>query len=143
MDSLGLQEYIDRFPKTVSNQDLFGVSALHEAAGAGWVDPVKMLLTAGASPSIKDEDGRSPLYYAAKAGHMSIVTMLLKRGDNSGYPVEGTSMNHMAGTPSVAATTPIHLASFLIVKTNQTLQSLRWLSMTLLQLDMRTRSSNW
>ena len=84
-----MQEYIDRFPETVSNQDQFGVSALHEPAGAGWVDPVKMLLKAGASPSIKDEAGRSPFYYAAKADHMSIVTMLLKRGDNSGYPVEG------------------------------------------------------
>ena len=84
-----MQEYIDGIPKTVSNQDLFGVSALHEAAVAGWAVPMKKLLTAGASPSIKDEDGRSPLYYASKAGHMSIITMLLKHGDNSGYQAEG------------------------------------------------------
>ena len=84
-----VREYIDRFPDMVSYQDLFGRSALHEAAGAGWIDLVNMLLTAGARPLMQDEDGKSPLYHAAKAGHMSIKAILLKYGGSSGSPVEG------------------------------------------------------
>ena len=92
-----VREYIDRYPDTVSYQDLFGRSALHEAAGAGWVDVVNMLLTAGARPLIQDEDGKSPLYHAAKAGHMSIKAILLKYGGSSGSPVEGDTHGRDGG----------------------------------------------
>ena len=44
----------------ISYQDCFGTSALHEAAGAGWINLVNMLLTAGARPLLQDENGKSP-----------------------------------------------------------------------------------
>ena len=63
------------------------MSALHEAAGAGWVNLVSILLTAEARPLIQDEDGKSPLYHAARASHMSIKAILLKHGRSSVCPV--------------------------------------------------------
>ena len=95
-----VQEYIGRFPDMVSYQDFFGTSALHEAARAGWVDIVNMLLTAEARPLVQDEDGKSPLYYAAKAGHMSIKAILLKHGGSSGSPVEGDIHDRYGGDTS-------------------------------------------
>lgn len=84
----------------VSYQDLFGRSALHEAAGAGRVDLVNMLLTAGARPLIQDEDGKSPLYHAAIAGHISIKAILLRYGGSSESPVEGDTHDRDSGNNS-------------------------------------------
>lgn len=83
-----VRKFIDKFLEMVSDQDSFGASALHEAAGAGSVDLVNMLLTAGAQPSMQDKDGKSPLYHAAKAGHMRVTANLLKDGDSSRSSVE-------------------------------------------------------
>lgn len=82
-----VRQYSDSDPETISNRDFFGTSALHEAAGAGWVNLVNILLTAEARPLIQDEEGKSPLYHAARASHMSIKAILSKYGRISGCPV--------------------------------------------------------
>lgn len=53
-----VRDCIDKSPETISNQDSFGTSALHEVAGAGSVVLVNMLLTAGAKPLIRDKVGK-------------------------------------------------------------------------------------
>ena len=83
-----VRDCINKSTERISNQDSFGTSALHEAAGAGSIDLVNMLLTAGAKPLIRDKDGKLPLYHAAKAGHVSIKAILLKHGGSSGASVE-------------------------------------------------------
>ena len=55
-----MQEYIAQSPEMVLIKDSIGTSALHEAEGAGWIDLVNMLLTAGARPLVQDEDRKSP-----------------------------------------------------------------------------------
>ena len=58
---------------------------LHFAAWLGNVDAVKMLLNAGADPTIntpiaigEGDDGASPILLAIEAGHRSVVTTLWK-----------------------------------------------------------------
>lgn len=72
------REIIEGHPDTISNQDDFGRSAMHEAAQAGWDDLVDMLLQARAQPSPKDQNEKAPVYYAALNGNTKIITLLLK-----------------------------------------------------------------
>ena len=65
-------------PAMVSYQDDFGMSALHEAAQAGWYDLVDMLLKAGAQPSPRNKEEKAPVYYAAKNGYTGIIQLISK-----------------------------------------------------------------
>ena len=51
-------------------------SILHASAAAGAADAVKLLLDAGASKSLVDEDGQTPLHHAAAGGHLACVVLL-------------------------------------------------------------------
>jgi ankyrin repeat protein len=51
-------------------------SALHEAARAGHVEIVRILLAAGANPRLLDGEGKTPLELAAGHGHASVVEVL-------------------------------------------------------------------
>ena len=73
------KDVIDIDPETISQQDWLGISPLHEAAKAGWLDLVRMLLDAGAQASLATNNGRSPLYFAAENGHFDIASVLLAR----------------------------------------------------------------
>lgn len=49
---------------------------LHVAAYFGNIKVVRLLLSAGANPRVKDSKGRSPAALAAKGGHARIVDLL-------------------------------------------------------------------
>jgi len=51
-------------------------SLLHEAAAAGHAQVCKLLLEAGASPALLDEDGQTALHHAANEGHADVVRLL-------------------------------------------------------------------
>jgi ankyrin repeat protein len=57
-----------------------GRPALLHAAESGHIVSVQMLLKAGASVDIKDQNGRDALYLALRAGHPKVADVLLKAG---------------------------------------------------------------
>ena len=59
--------------------DSFGISALHEAAQAGWNPIVDILIKAGANPISMDRNGKSPLDYATRNGCHQVIKMLRKQ----------------------------------------------------------------
>jgi len=63
------------------NVDAAGLSgwhASHEAAMAGHVAALDVLIRFGASLDAREDDGRTPLHWAALAGHVSTVALLLR-----------------------------------------------------------------
>jgi ankyrin repeat protein len=56
------------------------VTALLAAAGAGQLEMARLLLEAGADPSLTDSDGNTPLMTAAGNGHPDVLRLLLARG---------------------------------------------------------------
>eukprot|EP00929_Paragymnodinium_shiwhaense_P108923 TRINITY_DN75284_c0_g1_i1.p1 TRINITY_DN75284_c0_g1~~TRINITY_DN75284_c0_g1_i1.p1 ORF type:complete len:253 (+),score=60.29 TRINITY_DN75284_c0_g1_i1:138-896(+) len=64
-------------PKDVENQ---GLTPLMRAAKEGRVQAVALLLEMKASPSSKDEEGKTPLHFAAAAGCRASCSTLLRAG---------------------------------------------------------------
>ena len=60
-------------------RDAYGVTALHIATHEGSASPLisSMLLHAGASANVQDEEGCTPLHYAACTGDVEVVANLL------------------------------------------------------------------
>ncbi len=71
---------------------------LHEAAAAGDVDQVKLLLSKGADINAKDEEGRTSLHSAAWCGRKEVAEMLIAKGAN-------------INETDVSGQTPLHLAA--------------------------------
>lgn len=71
-------------------KDAYNFSPLTVAAEGGHADSVSMLLAAGASPNLKDEDKQTPLHAAARSGDAETVRRLvaakanLEHKDNEG-----------------------------------------------------------
>jgi ankyrin repeat protein len=83
---------LDKIPKADPKyRTNSGGSALHQAAGWGYVDIVALLLKHGAEVSIATNYGRTPLHQAAAGGAFEVANMLLHAGadptttDLSGY----------------------------------------------------------
>lgn len=49
---------------------------MHKAAGAGAVESIELLLSAGLSPKTRDHSGRTPLHFAAVQGSPECVSFL-------------------------------------------------------------------
>jgi len=58
----------------------YGRTALHEAADAGQLPIVKLLLANGAALDPTDDDGLTPLHDAVYNGHLDVVKLLLRKG---------------------------------------------------------------
>uniref|UniRef100_A0A7S2IBN3 Uncharacterized protein n=1 Tax=Haptolina brevifila TaxID=156173 RepID=A0A7S2IBN3_9EUKA len=58
-------------------------SLLHEAATAGHADVCRVLLQAGASKAVLDEDGQTALHHAANEGNVEVVQLLAPSPDCS------------------------------------------------------------
>lgn len=48
--------------------DCRGATALHFAAGKGYIGPVKRLIKYGANPNARTDDGHTPMHWAASMG---------------------------------------------------------------------------
>lgn len=79
-------------------------SPLMIASGFGYVDPVKLLLAAGADVNMTDRFGYTALVWAAQEGQTETVTLLLEAGANKHV------INCHGDTAAVAATKSGHNA---------------------------------
>ena len=71
------------FPIALTNeQDTYGVTPLHEAAGCGNLEAVKVILEYGGRVDIYDERLGTPLHAAAVHGNASVLRRLLSAGSN-------------------------------------------------------------
>ena len=71
---------------------------LEDAAAAGELATVELLLKHGANPKYRDLDGWSAVHWAAEEGHSDVVLLLLTAGSNNVNAVSsyGTSVLHCA-----------------------------------------------
>ena len=91
----------------VDAPDMHGVTPLHMAAMRRNLQTVRLLLDAGANPSVQDRTGKSPLYHAIYDGELTertfsghrtkVFEMLLKRGaDPTAIDASGNTLLHRA-----------------------------------------------
>lgn len=74
-----------------------GATALHLAAGRGFLSICDRLLGVGADPSATDRAGRMPLHAAAEADRVEVANLLLTFGSlHSGQDKEGLTPLHLA-----------------------------------------------
>ena len=57
----------------------YGMTALHDAAGAGFTNAVKALLDRNPNVNARDNYGRTPLDMAAARGHRDVINLLVAR----------------------------------------------------------------
>ncbi|KAI1742073.1 hypothetical protein F4680DRAFT_412793 [Xylaria scruposa] len=73
------------------------MSPLEEAAAAGNLDTVRLLLEAGVDPNFRGHDGWSALHWAAEESHLEVVQLLLEAGANvNAVSSYGTAPLHCA-----------------------------------------------
>jgi ankyrin repeat protein len=75
-----VKEILGKNPKLIGAKNKQGLSLLHVACEAGWVDIVETIVSRGANINEKDELDRIPLHFAAGRGHRLIVKFLMSRG---------------------------------------------------------------
>jgi len=74
---------------------------LHEAARAGQLHEVALLISQGAYLEATDEDGLKPLHEAVRGGNAEVVRLLLERGAKvDAWDRHGQTPLHMAATQS-------------------------------------------
>lgn len=78
--------HADSVDKNINVRDHRGRTALHLAARAGHVQPLPMLLDAGAKLDVRDAAGNLPVVAAAARGRAEEVQLLLRRSWNGEGP---------------------------------------------------------
>lgn len=79
-DSQKVLNFLDAGVDIRTKEPKFGNSALHLASYEGHKKVVQILLSRGADPNCKADDGITPLIAASRKGHIEIAEMLLVAG---------------------------------------------------------------
>jgi ankyrin repeat protein len=69
-----VRRHLEEDPKRVHANE--GRTALHEAAGRGFIELVKLLLESGVHPKAADRDGQTPLDWAKRHRREEVVVLL-------------------------------------------------------------------
>ena len=80
-------------------RDANGWTPLFFAASNGFLDAVKLLLSAGADPRAKDNEGKTILFHAAQGSHKQTVSFLLEIPEHSDYllnELDGIALAYIA-----------------------------------------------
>ena len=80
---MGFVEIFLKYGADPNIQDSFDVglnTPLHRAAEFYQIVIIKLLLSAGANPSLQNKAGFTPLHMAARGGHKDAVLLLLSAG---------------------------------------------------------------
>jgi ankyrin repeat protein len=85
-------------PARTTPSGAFQTTALITAVGYSWLEVARLLLDAGADPSVTDGDGVTPLMQAAVHGQLEALRLLLARGAAADTVSPGTGFTsfHMA-----------------------------------------------
>ena len=75
-----VKELLHTNPEVVDAADHSALTALHWAAARGHIEPVQILLAAGADPNSSSASGETPLQAAACIGSHDVVKFLLDHG---------------------------------------------------------------
>ena len=79
-DTVGLEQLLKR-PRSPNTTDRHGRTPLHHAAGQGHVEPMRLLLEAGAEIDAPSRELQTaPLHMAAVGGHLEAVRFLVQSG---------------------------------------------------------------
>lgn len=80
-DIEAVQAALDDADCHINQIGLYRWSPLHEAASCGYADIVRLLLTHGADPNLRDAlSDSTAVHYAAKGGHIECLQLLLDAG---------------------------------------------------------------
>ena len=92
-----LRRILDADPKACRQTDERGITPLHNAAEAGHVEAVGLLLNAGADVDAASDLGFTSLHIAASGGHLEIAKLLISKGVKvSAHSKEGSEPLHFA-----------------------------------------------
>jgi ankyrin repeat protein len=81
-DIAAIKDILRDDPSTIDILDMFGRTALHEAALIGGAKIVEYLLRLGADPNIQDKKGYTPLHFAVQENHIGAAKALLRNSAN-------------------------------------------------------------
>ncbi|KAL8781221.1 MAG: hypothetical protein Q9213_006114 [Squamulea squamosa] len=88
-------------PLNVNLPNSSGNTPLHWAALNGHLDAVKILLAAGADPTIRNIAGHDAVYEAERSGKQEVVEWLLREGSGLESGVEGSCVTKEEEVPGV------------------------------------------
>lgn len=90
-------------PEAASKAEAKRTESLHQAAAAGDIEQIKLLISNGADIDTADQRGQTPLHLAVRNGRKDVVVLLLTEGTN----VEATD---------TSGRTPLHFAADFAIK---------------------------
>lgn len=87
-----VQAFLKKGGIQLDKRDVQGATPLHYASAKGSRDIVKLLLDAGADPSIPDNQSRTALHLACQIGNKDIIRLLWEKGaELNGTDKEGST----------------------------------------------------
>ncbi|MDM4771043.1 ankyrin repeat domain-containing protein [Solimonas sp. SE-A11] len=86
--ALGIVHRLLRAGAQPNAAQVSGHTALHQAAGRGFLEAVDVLLQAGADPGLRADNGATPAMLAQRAGHAAVLERLRRHGDGRRPPVD-------------------------------------------------------
>ncbi|KAL8834565.1 MAG: hypothetical protein Q9170_003693 [Blastenia crenularia] len=96
-------------PKIHNMRNVYGKTALHDAAERGFAEIVGLLLRSGADASAQDDEKRTPLVHAANSGNIPTAQKIL----DAGAPVDRSESREKQATYAAAASSQYSMLQYL------------------------------
>ncbi|KAL8962669.1 MAG: hypothetical protein Q9183_005122 [Haloplaca sp. 2 TL-2023] len=99
----------ERDRSIINSRNVFGKTALHDAAERGFNDTVQVLIQCGSNLTRKSNAGWTPLVFAAHSGHIPTLSLILK----AGAPVDSPEPDTRQATYIAAKNSNLSMLQFL------------------------------